>query len=35
MNLCVQSFLKRRLAHGEAVGAILQITSEPGGGGDG
>lgn len=27
MNLCVQSLLKRGLAHGEAVGAILQITS--------
>lgn len=35
MNLCAQSFLKRRLAHGEAVGAIPQITPKPGGGGDG
>lgn len=35
MNLCVQSFLKRSLAHGEAVGAIPQITLKPGGGGDG
>ena len=35
MNLCVQSLPKRSLAHGEAVGAIPQITSKPGGGGDG
>lgn len=35
MKLRVQSFLKRGLTQGEAVDAIPQITSKPGGGRDG